>query len=346
MSWIPVVGHENVLRQARRALERGRLGHAFLFVGPEGVGKRRVARHIAQGLLCETRPAHLLDPCGQCAGCRQVQTDSHPDYFEVAKPADKNELPIPVIQDLCGRLSLKPARGGNKVAILDDADYLNEEAANAFLKTLEEPPPASILILLATSAEAQLATIVSRCQVLRFRELSDAAITGLLIQLGVTADRAEAARLAVLGGGSVGQAVELAAPEWRAIHERLSTDLRRLPHSSLELTQELQRFIEEAGKEAAPRRARARQVVRLAAHHLSDVLSAAVGGAEDDTLGKRLFGTEVEHALDPIMDMIDRCLAADYEIGRFLHLTLLVDCWMDDLAQIATGNYVPVLGAT
>ena len=98
-------------------------------------------RKLAQALLCETRGEEELDPCGNCPGCIQVEAGTHPDFHEAGKPEDKHELPISVIRDLCDQFGVKPARGSHKVAILDDADDLNDEAANAFLKTLEEPPP-------------------------------------------------------------------------------------------------------------------------------------------------------------------------------------------------------------
>ena len=171
MPWHSIRGHDRVVAELRRSLEQGRFPHAMLFVGLEGIGKRTFARKLAQSLLCETVAADRLDPCESCPGCLQVEAQTHPDYTEAARPEDRHELPIAVIRDLCEHFALKPARGIRKIAILDDADDLNEEAANAFLKTLEEPPPGAVLILIGTSVEVQLQTIVSRCQVVRFDPL-------------------------------------------------------------------------------------------------------------------------------------------------------------------------------
>ena len=134
-----------------------------------------------------------------------------------------------MIRELCDQFALKPARGMRKVAILDDADDLNEEASNAFLKTLEEPPPGAVLILIGTSAELQLETIVSRCQVVRFDPLPEPEIAALLLEQGVARDAADAARLAALGEGSVSRAVGLADAELERFRRLLDRRARRRP---------------------------------------------------------------------------------------------------------------------
>ena len=106
-------------------------------------------------------------------------------------------------EGLCHNISLKPYRGGRKIAIIDDADFLNQEGANCLLKTLEEPPPKSILILIGTSEQKQLPTIRSRCQVIRFRPLAESTVAELLVSQGLIESEVEAERLAGLSGGSL-----------------------------------------------------------------------------------------------------------------------------------------------
>jgi DNA polymerase-3 subunit delta' len=330
MTWTPLVGHEQVLAQLRRAMARGRLGHSFLFAGPEGVGKRRTARELARALLCERNPPEQLRPCGECAACRQVEAGTHPDYTEVGKPADRHEMPIELIQDLCAHLSLKPARGRSKVCVLDDADLLNEESANCFLKTLEEPPPGSLLLLIVTSVETQLTTIASRCQVLQFQELPPERLAPLLLELKIADSARQAEELASIAGGSVGWAAEMAKEEWGAARKMLIGGLERLPDGATAFCQEVHTFVESAGKEAALRRGRARQIVRLAADFFRRRLSG-VGGQSS-------WGDDV------LLDLIDRCLQADYHIARFLNQSLAMDCWIDDLAQLAAGGDVRPVG--
>src|SRR5262245_43261337 len=186
-------GHDRIALQFRRALERGRLASTFLFVGLPGIGKRTFALALAQSLLCERVPEERLEPCGECPSCRQVVALAHPDVQFVAKPSDKSFIPIELLigdaehrmrEGLCYQISLKPFSGRRKVAIIDDADYLNKEGANCLLKTLEEPPPRSVLILIATSEQRQLPTIRSRCQIVRFSPLAATEIADLLQEQG------------------------------------------------------------------------------------------------------------------------------------------------------------------
>src|SRR5262249_39664149 len=160
VSWQRVRGHDAQIEAFQRAVQRHRLAHAYLFVGPPGVGKRLFALELAKALLCET-PAPRLEACDRCPPCVLVEAGTHPDFFPGDRPEGSHELPIEVMRELCGNFSLKSARGRGKVALLDDADDLNDAAANCFLKTLEEPPPRSVLILIGTTAERQLATILS-----------------------------------------------------------------------------------------------------------------------------------------------------------------------------------------
>src|SRR3954470_2623262 len=194
MVWSQIVGHRTWVDAFAEVVRKRRMAHAYLFVGPQGVGKRLFARELAKALLCENSTPEKFEACDKCSSCQLVDAGTHPDFFVVGKPEDKNEVPVETMRDLCGNFSLKTSRGRGKVGILDDADDLNEESANCFLKTLEEPPPGSVLILLCTSVETQLPTILSRCQVARFHPLPPDVLRVILAENGVT-DAAKADRL-------------------------------------------------------------------------------------------------------------------------------------------------------
>ncbi len=222
MSWKRVRGHEAQAEAFARAVRRGRLAHAYLFVGPPGVGKRLFAVELAKALLCEgPHDDGRLEACDHCPSCAQVDAGTHPDFLTAARPPEKAEFPIELMRELCQHFSLKAARGRGKIVVIDDADDLNDESANCFLKTLEEPPPGSVLILIGTSTDRQKATIVSRCQVVRFQPPPPEAVAEVLQANGVE-DAAVRERLVRLGGGP-GPALALADPALWEFRDTLLT---------------------------------------------------------------------------------------------------------------------------
>jgi DNA polymerase-3 subunit delta' len=338
VSWHSVRGHDRIVSVLRTNLQSGRFPHAFLFVGPEGVGKRTFARTLAMALLCERNAEALLDPCETCPGCVQVRAGTHPDLIEAARPEDRQELPIRVIRELCAEFGLKPARGARKIAIVDDVDDMNDEAANAFLKTLEEPPPGAVLILIGTSAELQLQTIVSRCQVVRFDPISEPDLAALLVEEGVATDPSDAARLAALGEGSVSRATGLADPDLERFRRGLIDELA-LEHGfdPSELANRLAAFVRQAGKEASQQRRRASLLIDELARMFRGVLWQTAGMEPPcpDPADRRAAFLLAER-LEPedVFVLADRCLEATYHLERNLYLPLVLESLFQDLGKL------------
>jgi DNA polymerase-3 subunit delta' len=343
--WHGIEGHDDVAERFRRALGRGRLASSFLFAGPSGIGKRAFAMKLAQALLCQTRPEEAMDPCESCPSCAQVAAGTHPDVDLVAKPEGKSFIPLELLvgdvehrrrEGLCHNLALKPYMGGRKVAVIDDADDLNEEGANALLKTLEEPPPRSVLILIGTTPAKQLPTIRSRCQLVRFRPLPPESVASLLVSKGYLSDTAEARRLAELGEGSVGRALELADPELWAFRSALVEHLCRPTLDNVPLAQTVAAFVEAAGKEAPARRARLRQAVAFAAEYYRQLLHAQCGVPPSgdrqlpDCAAQAIARGETD--AEATATRLDRCLAAAAQVDRNANQATLIECWLDDLA--------------
>lgn len=320
----------------------GRFPHALLFVGPEGVGKHLAARTLAQALLCERNPETELEPCGACPSCQQVAAGSQPDLLLVSRPEEKHELPIATIRALCLELGLKPMRGTRRIAIVDDADDLSEEAANAFLKTLEEPPPGAVLILIGTSAELQLDTILSRCRVVRFDAIDENTLAEILLESRLVSDESEARRLAVLGEGSVGRAVGLADPALSQFRQDLIATLADpRGFGAPGLSKQFDAFVQEAGKESALRRERARLLIGELARFFRAVVWETVGsnapGADAD---ERRHASAVASRITPetAISLADRCLVAEYQVGRKINLPLIADSLFHDLGQGLRGS--------
>ncbi len=196
-------GHDAVRARFREMLEHGRLAHALLLVGKPGIGKRRLARELAQALNCEQRG---YPPDGSCLSCRKIANRAHPDVIEVE--AEGKTLKVDQVRELTAALRFKPYEGRTKVAILADAERMNAAAMNALLKTLEEPPSDTVLILTALSLESLLPTVISRCQVVRVQPLATAVVEEMLMER-IQVERSEARLLAVLSEGSVGKALNL-----------------------------------------------------------------------------------------------------------------------------------------
>ena len=210
MGFSEIIGQQRSLEIVRSALGNGRLHHAYLFVGPEGVGKRTVAIALAKALHCEEA---AKDFCGGCAACARIQNGNHPDVRVVEILAGKKEISIQQVREVERDLNFRSFSGKRKIAIIDPATSMNLSAQNALLKTLEEPPQDSLLILIAANAGGLLPTLRSRCLRLPFGPLTrDAVAEFLITNKGI--EKEEARFLAAVSMGSLGAALRLDKEEF------------------------------------------------------------------------------------------------------------------------------------
>lgn len=192
ITFAQVIGQDHVTDVLVAAIAKNRIGHAYLFSGPRGVGKTTSARLLAMAVNCERKDSikdsikDSMDapPCGTCESCRLVQAGNHPDVIELDAASNNS---VEDVRDLREKVRLASIRGGKRVWILDEAHMLSKAAANALLKTLEEPPANLIFILATTEPERLPPTILSRCQHYRFRRLSEEEIASKLEQLAKNA---------------------------------------------------------------------------------------------------------------------------------------------------------------
>jgi DNA polymerase III subunit delta' len=203
-----LVGQERVANFLRATSAPDAVSHAYLFAGPPGSGKATAARALACALLCDD------GGCGACQACLRVKRGGHPDVHLI-RPEGAAGYLAEQVRDIIHDVNLAPVDGRYKIYILSDADLFNDTAANAFLKTLEEPPDDVVIVLLAHSFDAVLPTIASRCQVVRFRRIPESEATSLLVS-ETGADAGEAAAALAAAGGVVARARDfLASPPRR-----------------------------------------------------------------------------------------------------------------------------------
>ena len=171
MSFSDLKNHRAIAEQLRYSLERGRLAHAYLFTGARGSGTEDVARTLAQALNCLEKEN---DACGRCDSCRRIAAGNHPDIHWIRPESKSRRITVDQLREFERAVNLRASNARVKVGIIADAECLNEEASNAFLKTLEEPPSQTIIILLTAEPQRLLPTILSRCLRIGFGPIAQA----------------------------------------------------------------------------------------------------------------------------------------------------------------------------
>ncbi|MDX1763491.1 MAG: DNA polymerase III subunit delta' [bacterium] len=223
-----IIGQDRAVEVIRRELANERIPQAYLFCGAESTGKQRTAVALAMALLCD---AGTREGCGVCPSCRKIALGQHPDVRRCGPVARTKgaveKIYIDQIRELQQEIGLSAMEGKWKVFIIDDADRMVDQAANALLKTLEEPPEQSLLILVAAHPDHLPATILSRCRTIRFQPLTEEALADIVVrEKGV--GRADALLLARYARGHAAQAMALDYDELTATRERLIIETNEL----------------------------------------------------------------------------------------------------------------------
>jgi len=223
-----ILGQDGAVRRLQAAMRQGRLAHAYLFLGPEGVGKSSIARALAGALNC-TQPREDGDACGACPSCRRLAAGTHPDFLVILPTSEgrQPQIKIEQIREFRRLTAYAPVGGGWRVALIKPAEALNDAAANSLLKTLEEPPAQHLLVLTAGVEDDLFPTVVSRCQKLAFSPLPYSLIITELMARGRT--ESQAGLVAALSGGSLGRALRLDPEELAEQRRQVLADLEELP---------------------------------------------------------------------------------------------------------------------
>ncbi len=333
LKWTSLIGHDPLRQWIGSAIRAGRMGGSFLLVGAPGVGKRTIARLLTQTLLCERSLPAMMDPCGQCGSCIQVQAGTHPDLVRVGKPMDKSYIPLDLLigppdarmqAGFCRDIRLRPMVGTRKVAILDDADFLNEEGANCLLKTLEEPPRGAVVLLIGTSEQRQLPTIRSRCQIIRVGPLNVADATRLLREAHQIDASDEQIKEAVeISGGDMRTATRLLSNEADEFREAFSSQLSAEHPDPMGLARLINQKVDQAGKDASKRRSAMRDIFSISVQHYR----------------RQMRNQAFDSAFDlATIHRLDRSIRALREIDRNANQSTLIECYAADIAMSTTGD--------
>ena len=357
MAWSQILGHDRNVQRFADSLKRNRLASTFLFVGPAGVGKKTFALQLAQGLLCESNADDSLDPCDQCPSCQQVIASTHPDLIQVSRPPGKAFIPVELFigdkehrrqRGLCHDIGLKPFSGNRKIAIIDDADFLNVEGANSLLKTLEEPPANSILILIGTSEQQQLSTIVSRSQVIRFAPLSDDHVATILSRINLETE-IPIEQLAPAAGGSIERARKLIEPEVLDFRNGFHRKLATLDPAASGYTSEVLGFIDGAGKDGSAKRDRAVLAGDFAIEFYSQWLASLTGAIRTTTDPSIVAAIEktpdtTQHDVNEIAQRVAQCVESTISMQRKIRANVsaanVIELWLRDLGRASRGQLV------
>ncbi|GAB4168098.1 MAG: DNA polymerase III subunit delta' [Geothermobacteraceae bacterium] len=317
MTFDQIIGHQQQKDIFRRALRAGRLAHAYLFEGPEGIGKKLMATALARALCCLEGTG-----CGSCAACRKVDHRNHPD-LHLVEPEGVG-IKIEQIRRLTRELAYRPVEGRKKICIIDHADSMNQAAGNALLKTLEEPPGDAIMILLSSHPERLLQTIRSRCQRVPFHRLPrEEVLTVLTERLGI--EETEARVLAALAEGSFARAAGSEREEFgnlrREVFAWFNAEQLTDPGSRLRLAEELERR-----KDDLP------DVIDILQTLYRDALHLALGrwnqavNVDATEFITRLAGGETIHSLLEKIDSLEQTRRQlERNVNRQLALNVLLE---------------------
>lgn len=337
MAFEDIPEQQDTARRLRAMLQRGRLPHAFLFVGSAGTGRTAVARELARVILCSRRDTPD-DYCGRCDDCLACEAGRHPDYYEVGVPQGKQSLPIETIRQVQHRAGLKPVRAPRRVFVVGDAERMTIEAANCFLKTLEEPPGRCFFVLVASSLRQIPETIVSRCQVIRFGNLPPDVLQQRLEADGMEPE--DARWLARRAWGSPGLAARFHETGLHLFNRELVEKLHGLSAAdNFALSDWLSKEAAVSAASGAESRIALQELLECIAVYYRDLaLAAAGGGAPQDlvngaaaeTIAEAAAGAEPDAFLEPaelVLETIERVgsnayrrLALDHMFTRLAFL--------------------------
>ncbi|MFA5076532.1 MAG: DNA polymerase III subunit delta' [Patescibacteria group bacterium] len=270
-----IVGHQNVVDFLKKSLKSQTTSHAYLFYGPTNIGKGKIVQNFIAALFCQNPESG--QPCNNCLNCQQLTKNIHPDVIWLCQERDtktkklKKNISVDQIRELRSRLQKGSFLDSYKIGIVDPADLLNIEAANALLKILEEPADKVIIILLAEKLESLPQTIASRCQKIKFELVSRNDIYSYLLELG--SNRQLADELSYLAAGRPGQAIKFyQQPDLYADYQKTLEQFFELLNNNLTTKLKIVQKLTEKNKDSTARSQQLNQILNIWSTALRDIL--------------------------------------------------------------------------
>jgi DNA polymerase III subunit delta' len=323
MPFRDIIGHERQIAALRATIAHGRLAHAYLFHGESSIGKRLTAVRLAQALNCESASdGHDLDACGSCRSCQQIHAQTFPDFFIVEPDPEQStpQIKIEQIREIEQQVMYRPLIGVRKICLIDDADRMTIGAANALLKTLEEPPDHSLFLLISSRPAALPATIRSRCQALRFSTPTRTQVEAALI-LQRNIPPAEARFLAMVSEDRIGEAL---TSDTKDLRGRQKEFLELVQPQSLQSTTAIL-----SSAEAIAKADRAQDVLGWLARWIRDLVLIQVAGDRGQLFYVDQLRTLEAYArqanTDVLLDLLNDIEITEQNATRHLNLHMALE---------------------
>lgn len=340
MPFHDIIGHSATIAALQTAVARQRLAHAYLFHGEAAIGKRMTARLFAQALNCEgVDSTQGIDTCGLCRSCLQIEKRTHPDFFVIEPDQDlaTPQIKIEQVRDIEQQMMYRPLVGERKICLIDQADRMTIGAANALLKTLEEPPDHSLFLLISSRPAALPVTIRSRCQAVRFATPARTQVEAAVI-LKRDMSPSDARLLAIISEGRIGEALSTDVQSLRAQQQEVLelVSPKSLQSIALMLT----------AAESLNKSDRAQDLLIWLARWIRDLVIIRVGGDRDQIAFTENLSALESYArqadADSLLLILQDIEKTEQQATRHLNLQMAIENILLRLRDALAGSSAPL----
>ncbi|MBT3878745.1 MAG: DNA polymerase III subunit delta' [Candidatus Scalindua sp.] len=327
-----ILAQDHIIDHFKKAIKADRLSHAYIFAGQDGVGKTLFAKEFTKSLFCEN---DKNDCCNLCPNCIRIEKNCHPDVFYTGREAKAKFIKIEDIRNLQHSVRFSPLESDYKVFIIKDADRMNEEASNCLLKTLEEPSPHTIFILIANSITPVKETIRSRCQIIRFHPIPTHIIEEQLTSKYESADPIKIGWASRFCNGSLGNAPDLLDNNYYEMNNDIVTRMIEPDMDNLFLAEYIIDSYLSTEDSLEEKRETLKSILNCILQFYRDLLIVKIRNVQNDQLNKIFLLNEDRETIlqryvnyltqEQIINVIDEILTSFKYIDFNLNINLLVE---------------------